>query len=218
MAVRAFGHIWDGIVLRAIVTIASIAKNLVWRSLVLHPLGQDSLPLGSDLTERLDREDLPEDAHYPKLKGEFNERCMASLRLIAEAVPNLELVLSSTWRQSEQQMATVNKELEASQMRRLASSTPSLGPGPSRRAREIRAWLAENASTGEVRYCALDDQDLCADKDEVSPLRVTFRPRPQTFVIRTVGGRSSETELSQSRRENWLVRIRRCGRNPAPFG
>eukprot|EP00614_Pseudopedinella_elastica_P017427 CAMPEP_0172654222 /NCGR_PEP_ID=MMETSP1068-20121228/244221_1 /TAXON_ID=35684 /ORGANISM="Pseudopedinella elastica, Strain CCMP716" /LENGTH=566 /DNA_ID=CAMNT_0013468663 /DNA_START=507 /DNA_END=2207 /DNA_ORIENTATION=+ len=162
---------------------------------VLHPLGPDSLPLEADRAAVLARADWEpqgeEQQAYPVLPGEFTPECMAALRRLVEAVSStnhgrarLELVLSSTWRLEIPMARAVAQQLEVAGIPLACqplSATPSLGPGPSRRAREIMAWLDEaeagNHGPGaDPRFCVLDDQDLCADNDEVAEmLRPNFR-------------------------------------------
>lgn len=99
------------------------------------------MPLGVSQEELISRADNHAPGSFKPLPGEFLPRCLDALRAIVNATGAL-IVLSSSWRVDDAQLACVSACLEAAGLS-LAGTTPSLPPRPSRRAAEIMAWISE---------------------------------------------------------------------------
>eukprot|EP00756_Hemistasia_phaeocysticola_P063706 Hpha_TRINITY_DN7181_c0_g2::TRINITY_DN7181_c0_g2_i1::g.29787::m.29787 len=141
---------------------------------VMHPLGTDFLPSEASPADLMARVEAGEWGRV--VPGEFLPRCLAELRRVVME-SEARLVLSSTWRETQEQRDAVNAQLAAAGFAEgCLSTTPCLswdlgeddasgghsvsdvvhaGPGH-RRAGEIVAWLV--AAGGVERYVVLDDQ------------------------------------------------------------
>ena len=97
----------------------------------------------------------------------FAEPSMAELARIHK-VTGAELVLSSTWRESDSTLAVVNQQLAAVGVPPCVSKTVSLLSIDGSRSAEIAQWLDNHPKV--TRYVAIDDMDLLdgqrADKIE----------------------------------------------------
>ena len=91
------------------------------------------------------------------------------------AAAPVQIVLSSTWRETPEGRRAVNRQLELNGLSPVHGCTPMLSatPGPCRRAREIWQWLRDNAevspeslsggdaaAASPIKFVVLDDADL----------------------------------------------------------
>ena len=131
---------------------------------VLHPLNEKHLPADANYDEIIARGEGPGTEVDPVsglkvstvLKGEFLPRCMSILKKICDgAAPfSVQIILSSTWRETLEGTRAVNKQLQLAGLNPVSGCTPLLStePGPCRRAREILQWLKEHAPNAPDRY------------------------------------------------------------------
>lgn len=133
---------------------------------VLHPLGKNFLPCYAYLEDLVARTDSDlmygDDIGYvsPFVHGEFCEPNMSALRYIVQKIPNIKIVLSSTWRETSCQRAAVLREMKKNGVFPAADQdfcgfTPVLGE----RHVEILTWLEKFAALNTI-WVALDDTKL----------------------------------------------------------
>ena len=145
---------------------------------VLHPLNEKQLPAlvkKEDLFQRVQEEDeLGERLKTSDvLEGEFIPEIMLRLsKLIKEMSKNgdVNIVLSSTWRESLPRRKAVNSKLKEFGIPQFSSITPILQlQYRCQRAYEIVTWLCTNRqqTQSNFRFVILDDSDLL-DKEGVS--------------------------------------------------
>ncbi len=143
---------------------------------VLHPLNEKHLPAEAsveDILARGEEEDVP-GRPQRVLRGEFTDRNMAALKVVVDAT-GCSLVLSSTWRETEEGTMAVNQQLAAHGLPEVIGRTPRCESWVCRRAREIWTWLERHpAPKGTAtRFVVLDDADLVerhhSDADAASP-------------------------------------------------
>ena len=125
---------------------------------VLHPLNERGFPLEADYDELMERGDYITGSApvAPVVEGEFLSHCMERLRVIVEST-GANIVLSSTWRETPDQLAAVDEQLENHSMSPCVSKTPILSAHRSRRAAEILAWVDTNRPRA---FVVLDDNNL----------------------------------------------------------
>jgi hypothetical protein len=152
---------------------------------VVHPLAPSGHPLHAsmdDLSARCDA-DLEMDEEEGVggvVEGEFTAECMHALQECCQAT-GCEIVLSSTWRETQPQRRAVDGQLRKANLPASSGCTPRLPLVGGGRAHEILAWAEANPSRCWV---AIDDMAL----DEL----------PEAHFVKTdpaVGLTSADAEL-----------------------
>ena len=139
---------------------------------VLHPLGENFLPLHAnleDLVARTDEELSSTQTEIPTrvVEGEFMSECMAELKYIVDT-HNVGIVLSTTWRETVAGREAVKQQLEQYGIpaSTVIGCTPMLNhdsPSGCKRTAEIEQWIEEN---NVQRYVAIDDFALKLNPDK----------------------------------------------------
>ena len=138
---------------------------------VLHPVGENHLPLYAELESLLARNDADldcdsNDASYvsPVVEGEFMVANMLALRTIVDAT-GANIVLTSTWRTNTVSRRAVEAQLILHNITApIIGSTPILDVGYCRED-EIAMYLQSHPEISS--FCVLDDMELnaCSNPD-----------------------------------------------------
>ena len=123
---------------------------------VVHPLNAKHIPAKADYDAWLNRAQSAPVTEV--IEGEFLPEHMALVKKIANDT-DAEIVLSSTWRETPEDLAAVEKQFELHGLPKLVGCTPRAAC----RAAEICIWLEQTFGVGAVDTCcfvALDDDDL----------------------------------------------------------
>ena len=123
---------------------------------VVHPLNAKHIPAKADYDAWLNR---AQSAHITEvIDGEFLPEHMALVKKIANDT-DAQIVLSSTWRETPEDLAAVKKQFELHGLPKLVGCTPRAAC----RAAEICIWLEKKFGPNAADTCcfvALDDDDL----------------------------------------------------------
>lgn len=125
---------------------------------VVHPLNAKHIPAKADYDAWLNRAQSAPVTEV--IDGEFLPEHMALVKKIANET-GAQIVLSSTWRETPEDLAAVKKQFELHGLPKLVGCTPRAAC----RAAEICIWLEEKFGVNAVDTCcfvALDDDDLIA--------------------------------------------------------
>ena len=142
---------------------------------VLHPLNEKHLPSlvdPKDLLQRVDEEEKAGDALevVRVLSGEFHPPILSCLaKVLNDTAAKVDVILSSTWRQTLPGRRAVEGQLSAAALPALSGCTPMLWAARRcRRCHEILEFLVDHHRPRGTpfRFCVLDDDDLCEGDEE----------------------------------------------------
>lgn len=139
---------------------------------VLHPLGDNNLPLYATLQDLVARNDSDlncddTDPNYmsPPVKGEFMEKNMSALRHLMQVIRPSAIVLSSTWRTRAYSVRAIEKRLkEHGICAPVVGCTPVMDSTLCNREDEICSYLRDHQSSIKS-YCILDDMKLTQSRN-----------------------------------------------------